>query len=527
MKFDNFTATGINGEVSVKIVVVNPKGETAELSPSDRYLIEYSGEYKVRYLYEDALYSGSKDLTFTAVPSSKPIFDSPIMNLNGYYIKGYTYSIEVNKAYNYSENGATPANVDAYVKFDNGDFEKIEDVGNIVISANDSVRFKLKCENSDVEILSDEIKVVDVKTADGKLDITKFFVGDVTSAETDRNGTTFHVGRNGTINFINPLLFNKAFNFKFTLPTTDETTRMSLIITDYYNADNNLRIDLTGNNVYSVNYGASRTLITPWKGYTTNVAYVDGRLKIGDTDFVYNSVFESGLCFLKVVFENENAASITVNELCTQSFANVYSDNMGPIMYYRELEKVAALDSVVTIPRPYAADVLSPSSMADLKMTVYKNNRVMTDVKGVKLENVTDFEKEYSILLDDYGVYKVIYEYADRYGNVAEQTYSRFTIYVTDTEAPVITVTDDISKPITVEANAEVNVINYSVSDNYTAANRLTVWIVVRDDLFNTVSAERDAKTIYLSKAGSYTVYVYCKDNAGNTSYVAYRVIAG
>ena len=526
VKFDNFSATGINGEVSVKIAVVNPKGETAELSPSDRYLIEYSGEYKVRYLYEDALYSGSKDLTFTAVPSSKPIFDSPIMNLNGYYIKGYTYSIEVNKAYNYSENGATPANVEAYVKFDNGDFEKIEDVGNIVISANDTVRYKLKCENSDVEILSDEIKVVDVKTADGKLDITKFFVGDVTSAETNRNGTTFHVGRNGTINFINPLLFNKAFNFKFTLPTTDETTRMSLIITDYYNADNNLRIDLTGNNVYSVNRGASRTLITPWKGYTTNVAYVDGRLKIGDTDFVYNSVFESGLCFLKVVFENENAASITVNEVCTQSFANVYSDNMGPIMYYRELEKVAALDSVVTIPRPYAADVLSPSSMADLKMTVYKNNRVMTDVKGVKLENITDFEKEYSILLDDYGVYKVIYEYADRYGNVAEQTYSRFTIYVTDTEAPVITVTDDISKPITVEANAEVNVINYSVSDNYTAANRLTVWIVVRDDLFNTVSAEKDAKTIYLSKAGSYTVYVYCKDNAGNTSYVAYRVIA-
>ena len=125
-----------------------PKGETAELSPSDRYLIEYSGEYKVRYLYEDALYSGSKDLTFTAVPSSKPIFDSPIMNLNGYYIKGYTYSIEVNKAYNYSENGATPANVEAYVKFDNGDFEKIEDVGNIVISANDSLRFKLQCENS-------------------------------------------------------------------------------------------------------------------------------------------------------------------------------------------------------------------------------------------------------------------------------------------------------------------------------------------------------------------------------------------
>ena len=164
--------------------------------------------------------------------------------------------------------------------------------------------------------------------------------------------------------------------------------------------------------------------------------------------------------------------------------------------------------------------------MANLKMTVYKNNKVMTDVAGVKLENITDFKKEYSILLDDYGVYKVIYEYADQYGNVAEQTYSRFTVYVTDTEPPVITVTDDISKPITVEANAEVNVVNYSVGDNYTAAKRLIVWIVVKDDSFNTVSAVRDAKTIYLPKAGSYTVYVYCKDNAGNTSYVAYGVIA-
>lgn len=198
---------------------------------------------------------------------------------------------------------------------------------------------------------------------------------------------------------------------------------------------------------------------------------------------------------------------------------------MGPIMYYKELEKVAAINSEITIPRPYAADVLSPSSMADLKMTVYKNNKVMKAVSGETLENITDFTKEYKILLDDYGVYKVIYEYKDQYGNVTEQTYSRFTISVTDIEAPVITVNEDISKPISVGVNTEVPAVNYSVNDNYTAANRLTVWVVVKDG-FNTVSAVRDAKTIYLSKAGNYTVYIYCKDGAGNTAYVSYKVTA-
>jgi len=526
IKFDNYAVNGINGEVSVRIIVTDPKGKIIELLPSDEYLIEYSGEYKIKYIYEDVLYSGSEELSFKAARSSKPTFVSSVFNLNRYYINGYSYSIEANKAFTYSEDGATPANVEAYVKFDDGEFKKTDDIGNIVISANETVSFKLKCKNSDVEILSDEIKVIDVKSADGKLDITKFFEGNIISAGTDRNGTTFNVADNGTMEFINPLLFNKAFNFKFMLPAYDTTTKMSIIITDYYDAGKTLKIDLSGNNVYSVNGGTGRTLLNPWKGYTTNIAYVDGLLKIGDNDVDYKSIFESGLCFLKVVFENENTTSIIVNELCTQSFANVYSDSMGPIMYYKELEKVAALDSMITIPRPYAADVLSPSSMSNLKMTVYKNNRVMKDVTGVSLENISDFTKEYSILIDDYGVYKVIYEYRDQYGNVAEQVYSRFTISVTDVEPPVITLNDDASKPIQVAVNTEASVLNFSVKDNYTATNRLTVWVVVKDDLFNTVSAVRDAKTIYLSKAGEYTVYIYCKDGAGNTAYVAYKVIA-
>ena len=525
VKFDNYSVKGINGEVSIKIIVTNPKGQISELSATDEYLVEYSGEYKVRYLYEDALYSGSEELLFTAGRSSKPTFDSSVFKLNKYYIKGYTYSIEVNKAYTYAEDGATPANVEAYVKFDAGEFRKIDDIGNIAIDATDTVRFKLKCENSDVEMLSDEIKVIDVKNADGRLNITKFFEGSVTSATTDRNGTTYNVANNGTIEFINPLLFNKAFNFRFTIPSDDTATKMSIVLTDYYDAEKTLRIDLLGNNGYTINGGTTRTLINPWKGYTTNISYANGLLKLGDTEVKYNSIFESGLCFLKIIFENQNTTSISVNELCTQSFANVYSDNMGPIMYYKELEKVAAVDSVITIPRPYVADVLSPSSMANLNMTVYKNNKVMKDIAGVTLENITDFTKEYSILLDDYGVYKVIYEYKDQYGNVTEQSYSRFTVSVTDIEAPVITVNEDISKPISVGINTDVAVVDFSVKDNYTATNRLTVWVVVKDG-FNTVSAVRDTGTIYLSKAGNYTVYIYCKDAAGNTAYVAYRVTA-
>ena len=97
---------------------------------------------------------------------------------------------------------------------------------------------------------------------------------------------------------------------------------------------------------------------------------------------------------------------------------------------------------------------------------------------------------------------------------------------VIDVEAPVITVNEDISKTFTVTSNTEVPVIDYSVSDNYTEEKRLTVWVVVKDDLFNTVSAERNAKNISLPKAGEYTVYIYCKDAEGNTSYISYKVTA-
>lgn len=526
IKFDNYSITGINGEVSVKIIVTDPKGNRQELTQNDEYLVEYSGEYKVDYLYEDVLYSGEKSVSFTAAPSQKPIFAAEGVSFNHYYINGYTYSVEKPKAYTYSENGAAPVAVETYVKFDDGEFNKIADEKNITINAIKKVRFKFKCEGSDVELLSEEINVVGVKANDGSLDITKFFVGNIKSAYTDRNGTTYTVDNNGTIEFINPLLFNKAFNFKFMIPSANSVSKMIICLTDYYNATNVLKIELSGNNAFSVNGSSKRTMTNGWKGYTTDIAYSDGNLKIGDASVSYNSVFESGLCFLSVDFESPAATDLTVNELCTQSFANVKSDNIGPILYYKNVEKVAPLGSTLVIPKPYAADVLSPASLANLKMSVYKNNKIITDLNGITLKDINDFTKEYAILLDDYGVYKVIYSYSDAYGNAVEQAYSRFTVNVIDVEAPVITVNEDISKTFTVAANTEVPVIDYSVSDNYTKEKRLTVWVVVKDDVFNTVSAERNAKNISLPKAGEYTVYIYCKDAEGNTSYISYKVTA-
>ena len=434
--------------------------------------------------------------------------------------------MEKPKAYTYSENGAAPVAVETYVKFDDGEFNKIADEKNITINANKKVRFKFKCEGSDVEFLSEEINVVGVKANDGSLDITKFFVGNVKSVYTDRNGTTYTVDNNGTIEFINPLLFNKAFNFKFMIPSANSVSKMIICLTDYYNANNVLKIEFTESNAFSVNGSSKRTMTNGWKGYTTEIAYSDGNLKIGDASVSYNSVFESGLCFLSVDFESSVATDLTVNELCAQSFANVKSDNIGPILYYKSIEKVAPLGSTLVIPKPYAADVLSPASLANLTMSVYKNNKIIADVNGITLKDINDFTKEYAILLDNYGVYKVVYSYSDAYGNAVEQAYSRFTVNVIDVEAPVITVNEDISKTFTVASNTEVPVIDYSVSDNYTEEKRLTVWVVVKDDLFNTVSAERNAKNINLPKAGEYTVYIYCKDAEGNTSYISYKVTA-
>ena len=100
----------------------------------------------------------------------------------------------------------------------------------------------------------------------------------------------------------------------------------------------------------------------------------------------------------------------------------------------------------------------------------------------------------------------------------------RYAITVTDIEIPTVTLNDYDGKPVQASINTELSPLAYTVEDNITASNKINVTVVVYNSRGVAVCVTNDKFT--LTKADKYTVYIYCTDEAGNTAYVSYELIA-
>lgn len=146
---------------------------------------------------------------------------------------------------------------------------------------------------------------------------------------------------------------------------------------------------------------------------------------------------------MSVRFDGVKAGfKVRVDEVCNQGLTTVSSgstkvgDEVSPLVYAKMPEKVGSLRQEIVISRPYATDVLSPSSYEKLSLTVYKNGKPIKDVNGRELKGVTDFENEIKFVLEEFGKYSVMYNYTDGVGKESTPLYQIIT--VVDVEAPVL-----------------------------------------------------------------------------------------
>lgn len=93
-------------------------------------------------------------------------------------------------------------------------------------------------------------------------------------------------------------------------------------------------------------------------------------------------------------------------------------------------------------------------------------------------------------------------------------------IRVEDDEKPTIEIKEKVIK---IKRLTVYEIKNYSVKDNMTDEKNLEVTIIVMDEKQNSiisVGSEFEAKY-----KGEYVVYVYCTDEAGNSSYASFALI--
>ena len=255
---------------------------------------------------------------------------------------------------------------------------------------------------------------------------------------------------------------------------------------------------------------------------SVNVSYTDGNIVIGSTSIPFDMGFTSEKMLFGIHFDNiTTAGHLNVYSICNQTFGYyVTSDNVKPIISVEHADRVASVGDVITIYAPELADVLSPSPDLKCVVSVYKNGTPVKSIDGVILTNADAFAG-YSFKIDGFGSYLVLYQYTDGSGKVGDD---RFAITVTDIELPEITLNGYDGKPIQASINTELSPLAYAVKDNITATDQINVTIVVYNSKRVAVCVSNDKFT--LTKAGKYTVYIYCTDEAGNTAYVSYEVNA-
>lgn len=527
--------SSLNEDVlKTEITVTEPDGNVVSAAYDQSYFFHKVGEYSIKYKYYDIFYGGETAATVNVTANTAPKFENDYLYSNKYYIKNAEYSLFDVKAMNYTESGSNAVATKTYVSYDGGEYKEINPK-KFVIEGNSTVKFKAVCsDNAAVFIESEERKIVDVGYGvDGTVEITEYFAGNMTAKIADRVPELTAATSDAYFEFVNPLSFSQ-FGLGYEIPLMSDGRRqsvnsMTITLTDYFNPDNKYEIVLSGKSGrYFVTLGGETYSITnEWNGASLSVKIYENIAMVGSRNIEVTNPFENDLCFMSVGFDGVKAGfKLRAEEICNQGLSTVsdtstrVSDEVAPLVYAKLPEKVGYLGQEIVLSRPYATDVLSPSSYENLSVTVYKNGNPVKDVNGRALNGVTDFDNEVRFALGEFGKYSVIYNYTDGAGKESTPLFRIVT--VVDVEAPVLVLPDE-GKTINVKVG-EAFAPDFEASDNVTDSARLKVYYIVKDANQNFVSTS--TADIVISKAGKYTIIVYVVDQAGNGVSKSYYVNA-
>ena len=249
--------------------------------------------------------------------------------------------------------------------------------------------------------------------------------------------------------------------------------------------------------------------------YVVNSNGVDARIRL-------NKPLTDNLCLFGL--ETSGVNTFNVYQVCNQSFSSINNldDKTNPYLVVENAEPVADFGSSFTTCVPVYGDVLTPTVAKNCTLTVYFGDDVYTAKDGTEFVKV-HANKTYEITFDNYGEYIFVYSYTDGKGNSVT---APFAINVLDDVPPVITI--DGQTNITANVGETVKPLEYTISDNCSDKENMIVSVIVYNARGMLVTASRiDGRTdgsYAFTKAGKYTVYLYCRDEAGNHAVATYTV---
>jgi len=525
-----YTLDGVNGGEYIRIVALcNDK--TVEIDKESRkFFVEELGEYEIIYQYGDAYHDYEYSYKITAESSDAIVFKKPILPL--YFIKNAPYSLDNGTVNIYSgESVKEETIVDVYCKQDSGEFIKVADLQEVVITGMDSVQFRYHY--GDNVVFSDEIPVVDVGI-DGQIQIQNYFAGDFESSALPAN--VYYQSRQTQGNVDNALDFINAiglsnFALKFNVPQdNDNFSKLTITLCDYYNRDNVMTIEYgkSGSASYfSVNGGVQQLVEKKYAGETWSIEYNEkqGAFAIGDNiEIPCENTFSSDRILLKITLNGINGQSgISILQVNNQVFnVNIVKDNIRP-MIKTDVRGEYELGSIITFMPATATDVLTPYFAKKFTFKVVAPSGVtVTSLDGVVLNEKCSKTRAYEFKIEEEGVYYVSYTYKD-FANKSMTIDMPLRVF--DNEAPTITIADGLNETslCKVAYNSVVTVADFTVTDNRTMAENLKTYVIV----YSPKGEKRvlaDTNEFVAERKGLYKICYYCIDEVGNMAVRFYNV---
>ena len=398
-----------------------------------------------------------------------------------------------------------------------------------------------------------EIPVIKVKDG-GKLTLKNYLYGnmDVTSDATAAlkeemnesvgslgssyyftNGLMVTAKESGRVEwtFANKLSASFAGVSFTTIPSKTTFTKMAVRFTDAVSGesvtlnivgDSNRTMLVLGNSTVTLSgaLGDKKTFNIGLKNAA--VAVNTSEIAIETTDSGKGFAGFSDSVYLSVIIENAAEGSgYLVNSVADTVLSYRTSDNSDPTIsvpdYFNGYKQI---NETIVIPSVSAFDVYAPSLSTTL--SVYApNGQIVSDVNGLKLENVS-VDKDYTIKFLHFGKYEVVYSVVKNDWIDDTPIEKEFYLNVVDTEAPEIIVSGSVSK--TIKKGESIVFPKFEVKDNYTASDKISVWIYIANNAGRLTMVESDCESFTPIYTGNYRLIIMAMDEAGNTSSVTYTI---
>ena len=540
-----YSLKGYNGGTEIQIFV--SYGEEKQEIDLDnmQFTPLHVGEYTITYEYRDIFFTYQEEYTVNSLPSETIDLIEEII-MPKYFIKGYKYSLDTYHVYSFKEKDPTPLTADVFVSFDDGEFKKIEDVGEVEITGIQTATFQYRYNGVDIgEPI--EVPIVDVtgthmgeKEEETGIWMFKYFKGDFSLADTAEKDMRFNAVNNKgnqTLSFINPLSAAN-FKFSFSIPEgADNFSALRIVLTDYYDPTNKtvMSYEKSDGLVYfGIDDGEKVVLKKEFAGKESKTVYYDSSNSLMDYAegrLLYTFDFISDKCYLDVVLENcDGAASIIVKQVGNTLMRNAnHTDKYAPVITVYKDRGDKLVNTEMTVYAAEILDVLTPVLNKNITVSVTDpDGNTVVSKDGVELGGklkTADGTRDYVIELTKKGAYTI--QYAGKDGS-GQSVQTQYKVNVYSNVPPVVKFDKGYTADTVIKAQEGefIYLPKYTVSDD-SPLDELTITAVLIGELDGGLYPfiEED-EPVQLFGKGYYRLYITVVDPDGNMGYAYYRILS-